>query len=244
MLTIIKLVPIALLVIFILILLPGCVKGPSYTINKLMPLDQPSADFETTEHNITLRVKKFNAGDCAQLFDGNGKRMVQGRLAIYPLQISVKNNRPEPIILSRGGIDLTLTDEKKIVRKLSSNSFMRSMGTLVIGTIAAPFATTFGIKIASAGYAGLYLLPLFTFAIFAVPGWLLFTGGASMNINKLIKHHIYDIALINKEVIYPQQEINTVVFVQRKHLKKEFVIRMSDYAYGTDPLVFTVTLPH
>lgn len=171
----------------ILLLLPNCAKY------KPSPLPYPTGKVQEAE-KVQVVTRKLSQSELESCFDSSDiSNKYEG------IQICVKNNRSEPIVLAARNIDASLESSKIICEKLH-----RCTAGRVAGYCAG----------------GLLLWPLF------IPAAV--DGAKSSKANYKINQDVSVKVLGQNEstVIDPNRSINKVFFVPRSQMKPEFGVTL------------------
>lgn len=230
-------------------LLPGCVKAPKYSAQKLSRISERSADYQETNKDVTLRIKKFSTDDCLSVFGDQGHYISRGKRGLYPLQLTITNNNINPWELTPEGIDLKLVPSSYVLNKMQYSPLGRFFGYSALGVVtycvclatAIPFVATtaFGVLPLAIplGFAciggGLFTMATPFIALHQAIG----TGEA----NNMIATDIKEKAL-RTLIIEPGNTENKLIFVRKKQYKEQFTITLQQDAPGKECLTFKVDL--
>jgi len=171
----------------LLFILPQCAKY------KPTPLPHPTGHSQETD-GVKVVSRQLTEQEIKACFDT--REAAQKYSAV---QVSVKNNRNKPIVLSANTIDMPIESTKSISNKIYRNTAGRAGGY---------------------GVASLVLWPLI------IPAAV--DGAKSSNANYKIDHDMKVKVLGQNEtiVIEPHNAINKVFFVEKESIKDEFSLTL------------------
>lgn len=246
----------------LIIALPGCVKKNNVHIPHLRALTS-YIDFQESQEDITIRVKKLSESDCKALLGDRARLLFKKRRKqqpIYPIQISISNTSEHRILLKPENIDLQLTPYQDVARRIQHSSFLHAIGGVFFAlVITAGLAAGSALALTSGGI----LTYLFGNALAAVSAPLLITGitasivtpfflvvgtpiiSAARGVetskeNIMMRHELAQASFKRGLLIDPGNTIDTLIFVQRPHLKHAFTITLTNKTKKLIP--FHVTL--
>lgn len=172
-----------ILIVFLLVVLPNCAKYKPSSLPHPTGLSQESED-------IKVITRRFTDKECETCFDS--KDAAKKYVAV---QVYVKNNRSNPIILSANNIDLPLESSKNISKAVHRNTAGR---------------------VAAYSVASLFFWPLIIPA--AVDGAK--SSTANYKADRDLEAKI--IGQNETEIIKPDNSINKVFFVPRDQMREDF----------------------
>jgi hypothetical protein len=217
-----------------LIALPGCFRVPSYHRQSLHILNTNFSDIKS-EKGVVIRAKRLSEDEKQELF---GQRAVllhdSSNLPIYPVYFSIHNLSKVSYVISPKDIDLELVsyqEAAKCMKVGGTGRFFKREGLWLAGTWIG--GATLG------GLLGLYT-SLFMLHALCIGGAVFVTsfGVATMVntglwiktiwLNTRVRQDLRDKTLHEKTVIYPGQQYDALVFVNRLDYKPNFSVTMHE----------------
>lgn len=253
-----RLMPIILLVA---ITLPGCKSShKSYYLRPLPSL----IDYQGTQNDIDLRVKKLNEHDCQSILGKSSNRLFKKfrkRRPIQPLQISITNNTNKLISIKPSDISLPQVPYKKVANRLSNNSLIQVFGAflsslfiggfLAVGSFLALSATglllfvtgSLGLTIPAAiiGIPAAAAFPLFL--IIGTPVISTMRGVKTVQANHAITKNIKQYALKVHTIISPHETVDMLIFVDKFAYRPSFSIKITNPQNAQKQISFNVHIP-
>lgn len=223
------------ILIVVTLLLPGCLKVPSY---QSKPLTVLSGRFNATsiKKHATVRVKVMNRHDSMGLFGKRGSWLMRTRrTAIIPLHISIENHSDQSLELDPGYISLETIPYELICKRMSSDGGLWALSTLLLGYpagillglggfCAIPVGNYIGSPaLINAGWASLATGFCLTVA---TPFVAMGNAVRSIEANKELALDLHQKILKPNTIIKPYEHFETIVFVKKMHYKSQFTITL------------------
>lgn len=218
---------------FLLSFLSGCVKTPLY---KKRPLNTLTvrADSTTIKNDISVQVKKMTKKEALSFFGPRGRWLFKQRKPFYPLHISVYNNSLSTICFDPDDIHLKCLTYQEVSHRLHTKTTARTLVNLTLGCIGVGMIATvplvYTLCTATACPTCAVMSVASTSGVIAGIGSLVTLGNTTLyartlsSINKKISDDLYNKMITGHTYIAPGEQFNTLIFVERKHLKKNFTI--------------------
>lgn len=220
-------------------------------------------DVHLTQKKITMQAKLLSPYDCQSLLGSGARRLFKKhrrRQPLYPIQISVTNQSDKLIALNPANIDLPLVDYHTVIQRLYRNTFMNTVGSIIASlaitsllAIGSVFALgTSGILLIVIGNMGAFapfafigssaLLITPFFLVIGTPVISTMQGIKTAQYNHQTKHEIKKHTLNDILVIQPFETIDTLIFVEKNKLKKEFTIKINDPENACEYISFPIVI--
>ena len=217
-----------------LILLPGCMRVPSYQPRSLQSM---SGDFtyRGVEKGVVLQAKRLTEDEMQFLFGQQEKSFT----AIY---FSIHNLSNASYVLSTSEIDCKKMSYQQIARQMKTSSIARLAGSAVsgYGVYGGVWALVFGAFAKSAifAYGGLGLAVI---SIGMVPIFL-GTGIKSAIMNTRIRKDLEEKMISKDIVIKSGDKYEGLIFVNTEDYRSDFTVTLHENNNQSNNIIFNVDL--
>ena len=109
------------------VLLPSCAFRPTYNRKTMTGLNSSNAHFAETKEDVTVLVRKLTIEDCKDVFDG--RNFDRSNNEIIPMQVTVRNNSNNSVLLKKKNIILPLLDNETVSNALHYKTGARSVAS-------------------------------------------------------------------------------------------------------------------
>jgi hypothetical protein len=197
-----------------------------------MAFQWPTGSYQETKHGVSINARLLDKNETAALFDGYGKRLIQGRNSTIPLKIEIINNSDALMVLKESDITLPLVNINPSaswnIGSIVGTGLFRLVGGSVVIALGLPFALVGGVLVSTAivGAASPYVIagPLISVgALFTGVGSWLFSPFNTPVAQKNMQDQTEPIA------IYPQETKDIILFTSARTLQP-FSVSMKNLA--------------
>jgi hypothetical protein len=236
--------------------LSGCIQQTKQqkTAKQIKSLTTDTADYTSTQDGLTVMVKAYTTEqEVTDLFGRRGKRLLKRKKAIYPVQVTVKNNTNTSFILNKKNINLSLVTQSTIIKRFYRNITGINAIFLSIGsTIATGIILNHSGLMLSASYSLASLLsPLlnpitFTFSAYIAGLTIMpiaigtYTYYKIEQNAKAARKTIPNITLINSITCRPNQTINSLLFADAESFTPRFNITIKNTNEDEENYTFSI----
>lgn len=218
-----------------LVLLPGCMRVPSYKPKSLQSI---SSDFmyRGVEKGIVVQAKCLTIDEVQSLFGQQGESFI-------PIYLSIHNLSNSAYILSNSEIDCAKMSHQEVSQLMKTSSIARLAGSVVA------YGTTFGgihigvfgafiMKSAIAMCGGFALAALsIGFGLTSIG-----TGIKSMIMNTRIRKDLQEKMIAQDTVIESGDKYEGLIFVKTEDYQSDFTVTLLEKNNQSNKIVFDVDL--
>ena len=226
-----------------LVLLPGCVRVPTYR-SKPLHIFKNSCAYASTHKGITVSAKRLNRAEASYIFDDRIKNLSDVEI-VY---LSVYNINSCDYIISPEEINIPYLSYIDLVKKTKKTS---SVGRLSGSVAAKVVSVGSGVAINvlfMAAPMGLIVLPLATVAacvgVASYITSLAFLGGGikSIVMNRRIHQDLQEKIIDKKIVIESGEKYEGLIFVKSSDYRPDFAVTMHEKDNEARAITFDVNL--
>jgi hypothetical protein len=223
----------------LLVVLPGCIKVPSY-IRRSFVLVGDDCPYKATQENINIEIKKFSNSDIHYLFDGRSDLLSYKKINV--VYIAICNLSENSYIITPDSIDLEQVPYIKIDKSMKkTNSAARLLGGAV--GITAGTLSEKAIRSGACKDVGEFLVLGSFSGISSVFGYLgIGTGIQSAVINRRISKDIKEKTLHDKVIVKSGGHYEGIIFVKSADYKPEFTVTLHEKNNAKNGVIFDVDL--
>ena len=226
-----------------LVLLPGCIKVPTYHSKSLSTISE-HVDYQEIQRGVTLRVKRLKELEKTYLFDEHMQNTADVEIVFFSISnLSANNYSIQPVDISLNS--LTHWRVRALIK--NTNAITRLAGA----SIAAPGVWWYSVGIeavldsmGSGMGVVIFLYPPLVIAATVLTGFgltFLATGIKSIVMNARITKDIRN-KLFYKEVSIPSGGYHEgLIFVKKADYKSDFSVTLYDSFNKNNKIVFNVT---
>lgn len=221
-----RLAPIAACSIALLILLSGCGKQKTRSLDQLPKTNRFISKDASIQGSYTVLD-----GKACKAYLGTDVR----EKGYQPIYVSITNNSEQTCYFSRKNIDLETVPAHVIAKQTETRTAARAWGYgyLVYSTLAAPAALGMLIGALTPG-AGPIVIPL------AIPGFVAATTALIVSTKNSVSHNrenkiFFDTHSLKSEYLAPQTTISGLIFVRNEDFRPTFEIALTNS--GPKPVI-------
>lgn len=188
--------------VFLTIMLPSCFKMPRYRPMDLESLSGRPHDARKID-NVVMKLKVLTPKECQIVFGKRGGHILRNRpeTRVATCHLSIKNKTDRILILDPKDISIPLIPTDRIIKRVQVYSTHRWLPAITMSTIASP-------------------------ALNAVPPIAVLNGCSFLGMikwsyyNEDLSMDVQEKALARPITIYPNQQIDKLLFIKEKYIKK------------------------
>ncbi len=223
-----------------LVLLPGCMRVPTYKSRPLQSVSNHCAHHDT-EKNVIVQAKLLSQEDKRALFGDRSTSFNNNDIQV--IRLSINNVSDVKYLLSPADIDLSIIPYHDVAQLMKTSS-ASSLGKGVISGAAGAGAIGWGVT-------GPMLCQSMTIAYVCIPLGAVaavltfaFFGSSikSMIMNRRISKDLREKALHNKVIITSGGHYEGLIFVNSIDYKSQFSITMHEKCNKKNSVIFDVDL--
>ncbi len=225
-----------------LVILPGCVRVPTYR-SKPLHIFKNNCAYTSTHKGITVSAKRLNRAEASYIFDDRIKNLSDTQI-IY---LTVYNINSRDYIISPEDINIPYLSYTDLVKKTKkTSSFGRLTGAVGAKAVSFTSAATINMLFTAPAVSvmtGVIVLPLATVAacvgVASYITSLAFLGGGikSIVMNRRI-HHDLQAKIIDRNIVVESGEkYEGLIFVKSSDYRSDFTVTL----YEKDNLANKIT---
>jgi hypothetical protein len=222
-----------------LVLLPGCMRAPTYKSKSLQAVGNHCA-YRGTKNNVIMQAKLLSREDKRALFGDRSTLIHEDDIQI--MYLSVYNLSSMGYVFSPANIDLSIMSYNDVAQLIKTSSVGR------FATSIACSVSIVGAVYGSVAFGMLFGLPtlangVLVFGAMTASMALVFFGKSikSMVMNKRIKKDITEKTLHKKVIINPGEHYEGIIFVKTSDYKSQFNVTMYEKDENNN-LIFDINL--
>jgi hypothetical protein len=225
-----------------LILLPGCMRVPTYQC-KPLKLASDHCVYHGTANNVIVQTKLLSREDKNALFGDRSASIHNNDIQV--IHLSINNLSNVKYLLSPADIDLSIMSCRDVEKLMKTNSVGKLAGSTVSGAFSWSFGATAVFAIGDLGVssvpvAAAILAPSVVCASIAL---ILFGKSIkSMVMNRRISKDLKEKMLHKKVTINSGDHYEGLIFVRSADYKPEFSVTMHEKGSTKNTVTFDVDL--